>query len=79
MFKNHTYCFGKIPEEYRENEYDDEYYFRFEIDENAMEVRFKDTCDRMVPVNFENLYDMHTVLTKMIIEIQQQVIGAPIR
>lgn len=80
---NHTYYFAKVPEKYqKEYPHDDvtwnpEYYLRIRVDANDEEIKFEDTCDRMVPVCFEYLWEMRETLSRIINDLQKDLVGQP--
>lgn len=80
--KNHTYYFGRIPADrnYAEESllgWEPGFYFRFTIPRlGDDQINFEDTCDRMVPFNFENLCEMRDTLNKIINDIAVASVGA---
>lgn len=82
--KNHTYYFGKVPERYKEDmssltpKWNADYYYRFRIDAREEEVKFEDSCGRMVPLSFEHLYEFHKTFDRLLYEMQANLIGEPL-
>lgn len=79
--KNHTYYFGKVPEEVVKEGTSNwdvpNYYFRFRVTKGSEgQINFEDSCGRVVPFEFENLCEMRDTLDKMILEIAAQAVGA---
>lgn len=68
------YYFSKIPKEYRGEgitpNFRPDYYFRFRLVESEKEVKFEDTCNRVVPISYSNLKEMKKTLKKLIKDIK---------
>lgn len=84
QLKNKTYLFGRVSPEYLEIDTDAEglfqyeekfYYFKITVDEDEV-VRIYDTCDRMVPIGFENLCEIRDTLNKIIGDVATAAVGA---
>lgn len=84
MIENKTYYFSKADNKYGEvteesltPNWTEPYYLRIRVDTRDMEIKFEDTCGRMVPVCFDQLHEMRDTLTKIITTLQQELIGEP--
>jgi hypothetical protein len=58
---NDVYRFGAIPEEFQKT-LDDQYYFTIVVDYSDQEIKIKDSCNRMVPLCFEDIKELRKVL-----------------
>jgi len=79
---NKWFYFGKIPLEHMEEHdgqegWEEGYYFRIAIDTENEEFKVEDTCGRVVPLCFENLFEFQQVLAKVQGELLSTLIGAP--
>jgi hypothetical protein len=58
------YKFGKIPKEYREGREDTHYYW-IDINLPEQEIKFQDTCKRMIPFGFEHVKELRKALKRI--------------
>lgn len=81
ILKNKWFYFGKIPAKWDEEEtlpgWEPGWYFRIFLNEDIEEFHIEDTCGRMVPLSFDNLFKLQQVLVKVQNELLTTLIGAP--
>lgn len=79
--KNHTFYFGKVTDRDEVVGYpigwQKGWDFRVTIDTDNEQIEIEDTCNRMVPVSFDNLWELVKTLHSVQDEIVASVIGAP--
>ena len=80
--KNKLFYFGKIPNDIIKElafpeGWTEPYYFRIRVDGKDEEIKVEDTCGRMVPFNWYDIWQFQQTLTQVQNELLTSLIGAP--
>lgn len=82
MTNNHTFYFGKVPPEHLEihNEsspkgWEPGWYYRLRIVDDDQEIKIEDSCGRMVPIPWNQLFTLEKAFIAVVDELAARTFG----
>jgi len=82
MSNNHTFYFGKVPPEYQDmhnedlpEDWEPNWYYRLRIVDEDQEIKIEDSCGRMVPIAWNQLFTLEKAFIAVVDELAARTFG----